>query len=142
MLALAAGLFAVTLGVAQDLEALPDAPPPPGEVQENERQVFTVVEQMPEFPGGQQALMKYLSSHLKYPEFAKEEGIQGRVFLSFVVQEDGSFRDMKVLRGVHPSLDQEALRVAKSMPLWNPGKNNGKVCCVQYNLPVMFKLME
>ncbi len=109
-------------------------------VDEKAPQVFMMVEEMPEFPGGQQALMKYMSSHLQYPEIAKEEGIQGKVFLSFVVQEDGSLRDVRVIRGVHPSLDREALRVAKSMPLWKPGRNMGKVCCVQYNLPVNFVL--
>ncbi|MBL7952466.1 MAG: energy transducer TonB [Flavobacteriales bacterium] len=123
-----------------------EAPPPPVEgpavigIDEKAPQVFTMVEEMPEFPGGQQALMKYMSSHLQYPEIAKEDGIQGKVFLSFVVQEDGSLRDVRVIRGVHPSLDREAMRVAKSMPLWKPGKNMGKVCCVQYNLPVNFVL--
>jgi periplasmic protein TonB len=136
------GLMSATTGLAQDVEAPNELPPAPVEVQDTDREVFVVVEQMPEFPGGQQALMKYMSSHLKYPEIAKEEGIQGKVFINFVVQEDGSLREVKVLRGVHPSLDQEAMRVVKSMPLWNPGKNNGKVCCVQYNLPVMFKLTE
>lgn len=102
--------------------------------------VLTVAEVMPEFPGGWQALMKYMASHLQYPEIAKDEGIQGKVFLRFVVQEDGSLRDVEVIRGVHPSLDHEALRVAKAMPNWIAGKNMGKMCCVQYRLPVNFVL--
>ena len=107
---------------------------------EKAREVFVIVEEMPEFPGGQQALMKFMTSNLRYPEIAKEEEIQGTVFVTFVVQEDGSLREVKVLRGVHPELDREALRVVKSMPNWRPGKNGGKVCCVQYNLPVNFVL--
>ncbi|MBL7941049.1 MAG: energy transducer TonB [Flavobacteriales bacterium] len=102
--------------------------------------VFTVVEEMPEFPGGQQALNKYLVDHIIYPEIAREEGIQGKVILSFVVQEDGILREVQVRRGVHPSLDREAMRVVQSMPPWIPGKNRGRVCRVQYNLPVNFVL--
>lgn len=102
--------------------------------------MFTVVEEMPEFPGGQQALNKYLVDHIIYPEIAREEGIQGKVILSFVVQEDGILREVQVRRGVHPSLDREAMRVVQSMPPWIPGKNRGRVCRVQYNLPVNFVL--
>lgn len=107
---------------------------------EKATQVFIEVEEMPEFPGGHQALMKYLSQRLQYPAGAREEEIQGKVFLTFVVQEDGSLRDVRVLRGVHPLLDREAVRVVRSMPKWRPGSNMGKVCCVQYNLPVNFVL--
>lgn len=123
-----------------------DEPIAPQEVSEPSRPeqdaVLTIVEQMPEFPGGTQAMMAYLTKQLQYPEEAKEEGIQGKVFLSLVVNQDGSISDVRVLRGAHPLLDREAIRVVKSMPKWNPGMQNGRACRVQYNLPVAFKLSE
>ncbi len=143
---LAMVLAGYPLTILAQVSGDPDIPPAQVEdpamisIDEMSPQVFTMVEKMPEFPGGQQALMKYMSSNLQYPEIAKEEEVQGKVFLSFVVQEDGSLRDVRVIRGVHPSLDREAVRVARSMPNWIPGKNMGKVCCVQYNLPVNFVL--
>jgi len=107
---------------------------------EVENKVFDVVEQMPSFPGGAGALMEYLSSNVKYPVVAQENGVQGRVVVSFVVERDGSITDVKVVRSVDPSLDKEAARVVKSMPKWIPGKQNGSAVRVKYNVPVSFRL--
>ena len=101
-----------------------------------------VVEHQPSFPGGQQALIKYLKENIKYPEQAKNDSIEGRVVLTFVVETDGSITDPKVVRGVHPLLDAEALRVVKLMPKWEPGYQNGAPVRVKYNIPVTFKLGE
>ena len=110
------------------------------EVEEDEV-VFVIVESMPEFPGGQQALFKYLSENVKYPVIAQENGIQGRVICQFVVNKDGSIVDVEVVRsGGDPSLDKEAIRVIKSMPKWKPGKQRGKPVRVKYTVPVNFKL--
>lgn len=102
--------------------------------------VFDVVEQMPSFPGGPQALMEWLSNNVKYPVVAQENGVQGRVVVSFVVERDGSITDVKVVRSVDPSLDKEATRVVKAMPHWIPGKQNGQAVRVKYNVPVAFRL--
>lgn len=102
--------------------------------------VFDVVEQMPSFPGGPSALMQWLSENVKYPVVAQENGVQGRVVVSFVVERDGSITDVKVVRGVDPSLDKEASRVVKAMPRWIPGKQNGSAVRVKYNVPVAFRL--
>lgn len=102
--------------------------------------VFDVVEQMPSFPGGPSALMEWLSNNVKYPVVAQENGVQGRVVVSFVVERDGSITDVKVVRGVDPSLDKEASRVVKAMPRWIPGKQNGSAVRVKYNVPVAFRL--
>ena len=107
---------------------------------EVENKVFDVVEQMPSFPGGPSALMKYLSENVKYPVVAQENGVQRRVVVSFVVEKDGHITDVKVVRSVDPSLDKEAARVVKSMPSWIPGKQNGSAVRVKYNVPVSFKL--
>ena len=109
--------------------------------EEEEEVVFVVVESMPEFPGGQQALFKYLSENVKYPVIAQENGIQGRVICQFVVNKDGSIVDVEVVRsGGDPSLDKEAVRVIKTMPKWKPGKQRGKPVRVKYTVPVNFKL--
>lgn len=102
--------------------------------------VFDVVEVMPQFPGGQIAMMKYIMENMKYPEQAMKEGIQGRVAVRFIVEKDGSISDVKPILSVHPLLNKEAVRVVKSMPKWSPGKHNGKPVRVRFNLPVMFKL--
>ena len=107
---------------------------------EEETKVFDVVEQMPSFPGGDAELMKYLSTHIKYPVVAEENGIQGRVIATFVVERDGSISDVKVIKSVDPSLDKEAIRVLKSMPKWIPGKQNGSAVRVKYTVPVTFRL--
>jgi len=117
---------------------------PPVKVEEeessDETQIFAVVESMPEFPGGEAALYKYLAENIKYPQMAKESGIQGRVFVTFVVEKDGSVTDVRVLRGIGGGCDEEAIRVVKNMPRWTPGKQRGKAVRVQYNLPVKFTL--
>ena len=107
---------------------------------EEETKVFDVVEQMPSFPGGDAELMKFLHDHMKYPVIAEENGIQGRVVCTFVVERDGSITDVKVLKSVDPSLDKEAIRVLKSMPKWIPGKQNGSAVRVKYTVPVTFRL--
>ena len=115
------------------------APEPPKHVVE-ETKIFTVVEQMPMFPGGDGALMGYLRDNIHYPTVAAENGVQGRVVVGFVVERDGSITDVKVVRGVDPSLDKEASRVVRAMPRWIPGKQNGSAVRVKYNVPVAFRL--
>lgn len=115
------------------------APEPPKHVVE-ETKIFTVVEQMPMYPGGDAALMGYLRDNIKYPTVAAENGVQGRVVVGFVVERDGSITDVNILRGADPSLDREAMRVVKSMPRWNPGKQNGSAVRVKYQVPVSFRL--
>lgn len=111
------------------------------EEEEVEEEVFVVVEKMPEFPGGQAALFKFLSENVKYPVIAQENGIQGRVICQFVVNKDGSIVDVEVVRtGGDASLDKEAVRVIKSMPKWHPGQQRGKPVRVKYTVPVNFKL--
>lgn len=114
--------------------------PPPAPKEEVTNKVFDVVEVMPSFPGGQSALMNYLYAHVKYPVVAQENGVQGRVTVSFVVERDGSITDVHVVRSVDPSLDREAARVVSSMPNWQPGKQNGSAVRVKFNVPVQFKL--
>lgn len=115
------------------------APEPPKHVVE-ETKIFTVVEQMPMFPGGDGALMGYLRDNIHYPTVAAENGVQGHVVVGFVVERDGSITDVNILRGVDPSLDREAMRVVKSMPKWTPGKQNGSAVRVKYQVPVSFRL--
>ena len=115
-------------------------PPPPAPKPEVSTKVFDVVEEMPSFPGGNGALMSYLASNIKYPVVAQENGVQGRVIVSFVVERDGSISDVRVARSVDPSLDREAQRVVKSMPRWKPGKQNGSAVRVKYTVPVVFRL--
>ena len=108
--------------------------------QEVTQKIHEVVEQQPQFPGGQAALFSWLSQNIHYPPVAEENGIYGRVVVSFVVEPDGSISNVQVVRGVDPSLDKEALRVTKAMPKWQPGRQNGQAVRVRYNLPVTFKL--
>jgi protein TonB len=108
---------------------------------EADETVYTVVEKMPEYPGGQQALFDYLKANVKYPEIARANGIQGRSLVQFVVNKDGSISDVQILRsGGDPSLDKEAVRVISSMPNWIPGKQGGKLIRVRYTVPVNFRL--
>ena len=102
--------------------------------------VYDVVEVMPQYPGGQIAMLKYIMKNIKYPKQIMEEGIQGRVTVSFIVEKDGRVSNVRLLRSVQSALDKEAIRVVKSMPKWTPGKHNGKPVRVRFNLPVMFKL--
>ena len=110
------------------------------QAQTEETKVFDVVEQMPSFPGGAAELRKFLSTHVKYPVVAEENGIQGRVIATFVVERDGSISDVKVVKSVDPSLDNEAVRVIRSMPRWHSGKQGGKAVRVKYTIPVTFRL--
>lgn len=103
-------------------------------------EILMVAESMPEFIGGEEALYKYLLENVNYPQSAKESGIQGRVFVTFVVELDGSVTDVRVLRGIGGGCDEEAVRVVKNMPKWIPGKQKGKSVRVQYNLPLKFTL--
>ena len=112
----------------------------PVKPKEEESTVFEYVEQMPSFPGGDAALMQYLSKNIKYPPVAEEMGIQGRVICSFVVERDGSVSDIRIKRSVDPSLDKEAMRVVSAMPKWIPGRQNGQMVRVKYTLPVTFRL--
>ena len=112
----------------------------PVKPKEEENTVFEYVEQMPSFPGGDAALMQYLSKNIKYPPLAEENGIQGRVICSFVVERDGSVSDIRIKRSVDPSLDKEAMRVVSAMPRWIPGRQNGQNVRVKYTLPVTFRL--
>ncbi len=125
----------------KNTEVIIQAPVEVQEEEEEEEVVFVVVEKMPEFPGGQQALFKYLSENVKYPVIAQENGIQGRVICQFVVNKDGKIVDVEVVRsGGDPSLDKEAVRVIKSMPNWKPGQQRGKAVRVKYTVPVNFRL--
>ncbi|MGB0886525.1 MAG: energy transducer TonB [Vicingaceae bacterium] len=105
-----------------------------------EEEVFTIVESMPEFPGGQKKLFEYLNKSVKFPPAAKANGISGKVYVNFTIGKDGEIRDIKVLRGVHDLLDKEAVRVVKAMPKWKAGKQRGKAVSVSYNLPINFVL--
>jgi len=114
--------------LAMDEEEAEDAP------------VFFIVEEMPEFPGGEEALRRFIAQSVKYPVIAQENGIQGRVYVSFVVNTKGAVTDVKIARGVDPNLDKEAIRVVKSMPAWTPGKQRGKAVKVSYTVPINFVL--
>lgn len=105
-----------------------------------EQEIFKIVEEMPSFPGGEAKLMEFVAKNVKYPQIARETGIQGRVFVNFVVEPDGSVSNVSVLRGIGGGCDEEAMRVVKTMPKWKPGKQRGKPVRVQYMLPVNFKL--
>ena len=118
----------------------PEAPPPVIEEDPDDKKIFEFVQQRPEFPNGEKALAQYLASNIKYPNIAKENGIEGNVIIRFVVSKDGSISNATLLRGIGGGCDEEALRVVKTMPAWKPGKHNGKAVNVTYTLPVKFKL--
>ncbi|MCQ2301339.1 MAG: TonB family protein [Bacteroidales bacterium] len=101
---------------------------------------FIIVENMPTFPGGEKKMLEYVAKNVKYPQLAKEVGTQGRVFVSFVVEKDGSITNVTILRGIGSGCDEEAIRVVKSMPKWNPGLQCGRAVRVSCNLPINFKL--
>lgn len=109
-------------------------------VAKKNQKVFDVVEQMPEYPGGSAALFEYLSSTVKYPADAEKKKVEGRVLVTFVVEQDGSISDITVVRKVFPSLDAEAVRVIAGMPRWKPGMQSGKVVRVKYTVPMTFRL--
>lgn len=112
------------------------------QVEQKEEEVFMVVEEMPEFPGGTPALRKFLAESVKYPVVAQENGIQGKVYVNFVVNKDGSVSGAKIARGVDPSLDAEALRVVSTLPKWKPGKQRGVPVRVSYTVPISFVLQQ
>ena len=129
--------------------SVPPSPPPPPpaytkstEELKNTNEVFVVVENQPEFPEGNAAMMKFLSDNIKYPADAIKNGIQGRVITNFVVEKDGSLTDVKVVRGTDPLLDTEAIRVIRSMPKWKPGTQKGQAVRVRFTLPVVFRLQQ
>lgn len=109
-------------------------------VAEKNQQVFDVVEQMPEYPGGIQALFEYLQQNVKYPEDAVKQKIEGRVIATFVVETDGSINNVEVVKPAFPSLDAEAVRVLSAMPKWTPGMQSGKVVRVKYTVPINFNM--
>jgi TonB family protein len=111
----------------------------PMQLEEN-KEVFFIVEDMPEFPGGDLALRKYIANNVNYPEEAQEKEVQGKVYVTFVVAKDGSIANCEIARGVDPLLDQEALRVVNGLPIWKPGKQRGKAVNVQYTVPINFVL--
>ena len=132
-----------TIQASDDTQAAVEVKYTPVEVEEEEveeQQIFQVVEEMPEFPGGMGECMKFLGKNIKYPTISQENGVQGRVIVQFVVNRDGSIVDPVVVRGVDPYLDKEALRVIAMMPKWKPGKQRGKAVRVKYTVPVMFRL--
>ena len=109
-------------------------------VAQKNQEVFDVVEQMPEYPGGIQALFEYLQQNVKYPEDAVKQKIEGRVIATFVVETDGSINNVEVVKPAFPSLDAEAVRVLSAMPKWTPGMQSGKVVRVKYTVPINFNL--
>ncbi len=121
---------------------IPDEKPKPSVIDDDyDTPPPTVVEEMPEFPGGEAARIKFLSENIKYPQIAREIGVQGPVFVTFVVEKNGRITGVKILRGIGSGCDEEALRVISSMPDWKPGRQNGKEVRVQLNMPISFKLM-
>lgn len=106
----------------------------------SEEVIFTVVEDQPSYPGGEEARIRYLQENLRYPQMAREAGIQGTVFVTFVVERDGSVTDVRVLRGIGGGCDEEAVRVVQNMPRWNPGRQRGQPVRVQFNMPIRFVL--
>jgi TonB family protein len=141
-------LFLFTAGTVSNLTAQDtQQKPKPAETQKvvtqekpSEEPVFQVVETMPSFPGGQDAMTKYMMTTIKYPEEARTKGIQGTVYITYVVEKDGSVSNVKVLRGIGSGCDEEGVRVVSAMPKWNPGKQRGEFVRVQFNLPINFKL--
>src|SRR5690606_17038916 len=110
------------------------------ETLDSEEQIFFIVEEMPEFPGGELELRKFIANNIKYPVAAQEKGMQGRVYVTFVVDKNGEVANAKIARGVDPALDKEALRVVNSLPKWIPGKQRGQTVNVSYTVPINFAL--
>lgn len=128
------GLFiSTTFAVAQEVDTT---------AVEKEDLPFQMLDVEPQFPGGTEAMMEFISNNTKYPAIARDQGIQGRVFVTFVVEKDGSISNVEIIRGVHASLDKEAIRVMKSMPKWKPGEQAGKAVRSQMRLPFNFKLAQ
>ncbi len=132
----------IEIDVEADQETIIDDYVPMVEEEEEvaEMEIFSVVEAMPEFPGGETARMKFLQDNIKYPQMARESGIQGTVYVTFVVEPNGSVSDVRILRGIGGGCDEEAIRVIKQMPNWKPGMQRGKPVRVQFNMPIKFTL--
>lgn len=129
--------------VTRNMAIIPVDQPSAGKEKDvKEEEIFLVASEMPEFPGGTRALAKYLNQNVKYPPIAAETGVKGKVIVSFVVNKDGSICDVKVLRGVDPALDQEAVRVVSNMPHWKPGKQGDKTVRVSFRVPIDFRLSD
>ena len=128
---------AVTVASAEEITREQEMQP---QQSETSNKVYETAERMPSFPGGAEALFRFLNSNMRYPEVAEENGVQGRVLVTFIVERDGAISDVKVAKSVDPSLDKEAVRIIKSMPRWNPGTQDGKPVRVKYTVPVTFKL--
>jgi protein TonB len=126
--------------VTQEGENIVDLPPENPVVDPDEGKVFTIVEEMPSFPGGEEKMLEYIQKNVKYPALARENNITGRVYVTFVIDKDGKIKDARILRGIGGGCDEEALRVVKSMPDWKAGRQNGRSVQVQFNLPVNFQL--
>ena len=107
---------------------------------DNDEQIYDVVEQYPEFPGGYKALTQWINDNMKYSAEAVMKGVEGRVIVQFIIRPTGKVTNAKVARGIDPSLDEEALRLVRSMPDWTPGRQNGRTVNVRYTLPITFKL--
>ena len=110
------------------------------DLEEDVDEVYRVVEQMPQFPGGDAAIMKYIANEVRYPQIAKEYGIEGRVFVTFIIDKKGKVKDVEVIKRVDPNLDKEAKRVIESLPKFTPGKQRGKAVRVQFTVPISFIL--
>lgn len=123
-----------------DEETVVEVAPVVEEEEEESAEVFFIVEEMPEFPGGDLALRKYIAKSIKYPVIAQENGIQGKVYVNFVVNEKGKVTQARIARGVDPAIDKEALRVVNTLPQWKPGKQRGKAVKVSYTVPINFVL--
>lgn len=108
--------------------------------EEEEEEIFMVVEDQPQFPGGEEARQRFLEENLRYPQMAREAGIQGTVFVTFVVEPDGSVTNVEILRGIGGGCDEEAIRVVRQMPSWEPGRQRGQAVRVQFNMPIRFRL--
>ncbi len=133
--------FVVDVDVDQKTVIEAYVPPAVTEEEEvQEQEIFIVVEDAPSYPGGDEARIRFLNENIRYPQMARESGIQGTVFITFVVERDGSITDVRILRGIGGGCDEEAIRVIKSMPKWNPGKQRGRPVRVQFNMPIRFTL--
>jgi TonB family protein len=130
----------VETNVEADQNEVVEGEKEPAIEEEGEDEIFAIVEEMPQFPGGEVKLMEFIAQNIKYPQIARESGIQGRVFIGFVVEPDGSISNVKLLRGIGGGCDEEAIRVINSMPKWRPGKQHGKTVRVAYQIPVIFKM--
>ncbi|HPK05496.1 MAG TPA: energy transducer TonB [Bacteroidales bacterium] len=134
--------FIIDVDVDQKTEIEAYVPPVSvGEEEEvAEQEIFIVVEDAPQYPGGDEARIRFLNDNIRYPQMARESGIQGIVYITFVVERDGSITDVRILRPIGGGCDEEAIRVIKAMPKWTPGKQRGRPVRVQFNMPIRFTL--